>query len=360
MASPRVKATELLLQERVPREAATAPPRPAEESRRAPGRADVAPAAFPIAAYLLSACPVPLQRLLRNGDHQCRRRRQPVAGTLGHPVAGGSHHRPGQPFHLPARRPLGQALVGDVPAHSPGTRRVPGHFSNERAVFRRTDDGIESQLEVVVSAEEDVEVRRLSLTNKSEHTREIEITSYAEIVLGRQEDDVAHPAFGKLFIETQYLPDSSALLCGRRPRAASEANAWAFHTLSVDGRRALPTEWESSRARFLGRGRGHDRPVSLDGRALSGTTGAVLDPVVSLRQRVRLQPGGFARLSFATGASSDRETARALAQKYHDPGAAARAFSMAYTHSQMLLRHLGITSELARQSIGSPPGALSG
>ena len=122
-----------------------------------------------------------------------------------------------------------------------------------------------------------------------------------------------------------------------------------------------PTEWESSRARFLGRGRGHDRPISLDGRALSGTTGAVLDPVVSLRQRVRLQPGGFARLSFATGVSSDRETARALAQKYHDSGTAARAFSMAYTHSQMRAAPSG-HHQRARPSIRSPrvTCALSG
>ncbi|MEO5822306.1 MAG: glucoamylase family protein [Vicinamibacteraceae bacterium] len=346
---PRVKATELLLQERVPREAAAEPPRPAEESRRAL----VAPMSrlrrfrsphtfYPHAQFLSNGSYVTVITNAGGGASQWR----------GLSVTRWREDRttdPGSNFiYLRDVRSgrLWSATYQPI-AQEPDEYLVT--FSNERAVFRRTDDGIESQLEVVVSAEEDVEVRRLSLTNKSEHTREIEVTSYVEIVLGRQEDDVAHPAFGKLFIETEYLPDSSALLCGRRPRSASEASAWAFHTLSVDGRAQSPTEWESSRARFLGRGRGHDRPVSLDGRALSSTTGAVLDPVVSLRQRVRLQPGGFARLSFATGASSDRATAQTLAQKYHDPGAAARAFSMAYTHSQMLIRHLGITSELARQ-----------
>lgn len=345
----RVKATELLLQERVPREAAAEPPRPAEESRRAL----VAPLTrmrrfrsphtfYPHAQFLSNGSYVTVITNAGGGASQWRglsvtRRREDRTTDPGSSFIYLRDVRSGR---------LWSATYQPI-AQEPDEYLVT--FSNERAVFRRTDDGIESQLEVVVSAEEDVEVRRLSLTNKSDRTREIEITSYAEIVLGRQEDDVAHPAFGKLFIETEYLPDSSALLCGRRPRAASEAHVWAFHTLSVDGPPQSPTEWETSRARFLGRGRGHDRPVSLDGRALSGTTGAVLDPVVSLRQRVRLQPGGFARLSFATGASSDRETARTLAQKYRDPGTAARAFSMAYTHSQMLMRHLGITSELARQ-----------
>ena len=344
----RVKATELLLQERVPREAAAEPPRPAEESRRAlvaPVSA-AAPLSSPHTFY-------PHAQFLSNGSYVTV-----VTNAGGGAASGGA-----SPFTRwredRTTDPGGQFIyLRDVRSASSGRRPISATtqepddylvtFSNERAVFRRTDDSIDSQLELVISAEEDVEVRRLSLTNRAT-TRGRSRTSYAEIVLGRQEDDVAHPAFGKLFIETEYLHDSSALLCGRRPRAASEPGAWAFHTLSVDGRAQSPTEWESSRARFLGRGRGPDRPLSLDGRSLSGTTGAVLDPVVSLRQRVRLQPGGFARVSFATGAAPDRDTARALAQKYHDPGAAARAFSMAYTQSQMMLRHLGISGELARQ-----------
>ena len=345
----RVRATELLLQERVPREAAAEPPRPAEESRRAL----VAPMArmrrfrsphtfYPHAQFLSNGSYVTVITNAGGGASQWR----------GLSVTRWREDRTTDPgSHFIYLRDVRSGRLWSA-TYQPTAQEPDDYlvtFSNERAVFHRTDDGIDSQLEVVVSAEEDVEVRRLSLTNKSDRTREIEITSYAEIVLGRQEDDVAHPAFGKLFIQTEYLQNSSALLCGRRPRAASDAGAWAFHTLSVDGRVQSPTEWESSRARFLGRGRGPDRPISLDGRSLSGTTGAVLDPVVSLRQRVRLQPGGFARLSFATGAASDRETTQALAQKYHDPGAAARAFSMAYTHSQMVLRHLGITSELARQ-----------
>ena len=348
-ADSRVRATELLLQERLPREAAAEPPRPAEESRRA--------LVAPLSRLRRFRSPhsfYPHAQFLSNGSYVT------VVTTAG---GGASRWRnlaitrwredrttdPGS--HFLYLRDVRSGHVWSA-TYQPTFREPEEYvvtFSSERAMFRRADDGIETQLEIVVSAEEDVEVRRLSVTNKSDRTREIEITSYAEIVLGRQDDDVAHPAFGKLFIETEYLPASSALLCGRRPRAADESGAWAFHTLSVDGRAQSPTEWETSRARFVGRGRAPDRPIALDGRSLSGTTGAVLDPIVSLRQRVRLQAGGFCRLSFATGAAADRETARTLAQKYHDPGAAARSFAMSYTHSQMLLRHLGITSELARQ-----------
>ena len=121
-----------------------------------------------------------------------------------------------------------------------------------------------------------------------------------------------------------------------------------MHVLSLEGRTQGPLEWETDRARFLGRGRSDDDPQALDGRSLSGTTGVVLDPVVSLRQRVRIAPGGFVRLSFATGMALSRDTALALAQKYHEPSSAARTFALAFAHAQSAQRHLGITSEDAR------------
>jgi cyclic beta-1,2-glucan synthetase len=235
--------------------------------------------------------------------------------------------------------------------HQP-TQRDPEdylvHFLPEKAVFRRRDDGIDTQLEVAVSPEDDVEVRRLSLSNRDDREREIEITSYAEIVLGDRATDLAHPAFGKLFVETEYLPEHTALLCRRRPRASSEPVLIAIHTLSVEGGLRGPVEWETDRAAFLGHGREPNDPQALDGRPLSGSVGAVLDPIAALRYRVRLAPGGFARLSFATGVAVGDPAALALAQKYHDEGMARRAVTLALTHVQISLRHLGLGSDEAQ------------
>ena len=147
-----------------------------------------------------------------------------------------------------------------------------------RATFRRHDDEISTQLDVAVSTEDDVEVRRVTVVNQSTRIREIDVTSYAEIVLAAPADDLAHPAFGKLFLETEYLADSAALLCHRRARDPRDPAVWAVHVLSLEGRPQGPVEWETDRARFLGRGRDTDSPAALDGRALSGTTGIVLDP----------------------------------------------------------------------------------
>jgi cyclic beta-1,2-glucan synthetase len=218
-------------------------------------------------------------------------------------------------------------------------------FVAEKATFHRRDDDIATQLELAVSTEDDVEVRRVTVTNHSVRLREIEVTSYVEIVLAPPADDAAHPAFGKLFLETEYLPKSSALLCHRRPRDPREPGVWALHVLSLEGRTQGPVEWETDRVRFLGRGRATDNPVALDGRTLSGTTGIVLEPIFSLRQRIRLPPGASVRLSFATGVASDRQTAEALAQKYRDPTATARAFALGFTQAQSGLRHLGISND---------------
>ena len=143
------------------------------------------------------------------------------------------------------------------------------------------------------------EVRRLTVSNRGAQTREIEITSYVEIVLARPEDDLAHPAFGKLFVETEFDQQSAGLLFSRRPRASDESPLVGFHVLGVDGPRlGGAVEWETDRARFIGRGRSPANPIVLDGRGLSGTTGAVLDPIGALRERVRLAPGARVRVVF--------------------------------------------------------------
>ena len=199
-----------------------------------------------------------------------------------------------------------------------------------------------------MSTEDDVEVRRVTVVNQSTRIREIDVTSYAEIVLAPPADDLAHPAFGKLFLETEYLADSAALLCHRRPRDPRDPAVWAVHVLSLEGRPQGPVEWETDRARFIGRGRDTDRPAALDGRARCRARRASCSiPSFSLRQRIRLVPGASVRLSFATGIASDRETAEALAQKYRDPSAASRTFALAFTHAQSGLRHLGISNDEA-------------
>ena len=196
-----------------------------------------------------------------------------------------------------------------------------------------------------MSPEDDAELRRVSITNNSHRVRSLDLTSYAEVVLAPPGADLAHPAFSNLFIETTAVPEWDALLCTRRPRSGTD-RAYLVHVLSGRGRIGAATEYETDRARFIGRGRTLANPVALSAAGpLSKTTGAVLDPIVSLRQSIRLPPGGTARLSFTTAFADSEAAARRLIEKYYDRRAVARAIALASTHAQIELRHLGLTVE---------------
>jgi cyclic beta-1,2-glucan glucanotransferase len=346
-AEPRIQATEMLLQERVPRDVAPIEPRPLDQMRVA------APAASaPVRRFRSPHTHFPHTQFLSNGNYVTSLTNAGGGASVWHglPVTrwrrDATRDADGQFIYLRDVRSGAQWSA----THHP-LRREPDEydvmFSADRASFRRRDEDISTQLDVAVSTEDDVEVRRVTVRNHGTRMRELDVTSYAEIVLTTTANDLAHPAFGKLFIETEYLSDSAALLCHRRPRDPNEMGAWAFHALSLEGRSQGPVEWETDRARFLGRGRTAARPLAMDGRALSGTTGVVLDPIVSLRQRVRVSPGASVRLCFATGMAADRETVEALARKYHNPSAATRTFALATTHAESGLRHLGISGDEA-------------
>jgi cyclic beta-1,2-glucan synthetase len=346
-AETRVQATELLLQERVPRHAPAIQPRPLDEMRVV-----ASPPAVAMRQYRSPHTVFPHAQFLSNGNY----------ATIVTNAGGGASFCRGlavtKSRRDPTRDPGSQFVyLRDVrsgavwsAAYHPTAAEPDEYiveFRPERATFRRHDDQIGTQLDVAVSTEDDVEVRRVTIVNQSTRIREIDVTSYAEIVLAPPADDLAHPAFGKLFLETEYLAGGAALLCHRRPRDPRDPTVWAMHVLSLEGRSQGPVEWETDRARFIGRGRDTNAPAALDGSALSGTTGVVLDPIFSLRQRIRLVAGASVRLSFATGIASDRATAQALAQKYRDPSAASRTFALAFTNAQSGLRHLSISYDEA-------------
>ncbi|MBW3636213.1 MAG: hypothetical protein KY445_07070 [Armatimonadetes bacterium] len=225
-------------------------------------------------------------------------------------------------------------------------RRAGVSFRAEKVEFDRRDAEIETRLEVCVSPEDDVEVRRVTLINHSNRARKIELTSFAELSLAPHVADRAHPAFNKLFIQTALVPERDALLAWRRLRKPSETPVWAMH-LMASPHPADEVQFETDRARFLGRARGADTPIALEGD-LSGTAGAVLDPIFSLRRRVTLHPGQRLQMAFVTGAGESEEQVQHLIEKYGDFSSCERAFDLAWTHSQLELHHLRVQAEEAQ------------
>jgi cyclic beta-1,2-glucan synthetase len=214
-------------------------------------------------------------------------------------------------------------------------------FSEGRAEFRRRDHEIETYTEIVVSPEDDIELRRVRLTNRSRTRRVIEVTSYAEVVLAPPAADTLHPAFSNLFVQTEVLHPHPAILCTRRPRSSSEAAPWMFHQLVLRAARCDAMSFETDRMRFIGRDRDVMAPAALDqGKTLSGSAGSVLDPIVAIRCSMILEPDQSATLDLVTGIGDSREIAVGLVQKYQDQRLADRVFDLAWTHSQVVLRQL--------------------
>jgi cellobiose phosphorylase len=228
--------------------------------------------------------------------------------------------------------------------HQPCLTRADSYaamFSEGRAEFRRRDNDIETYTEIIVSPEDDIELRRLKITNRSSRPRRLEVTSYAEVVLAQQAADVTQTAFGKLFVQTQIIPQYHALLCTRRPRSAQEQSPAMFHLLAGQVGELQDISYETDRLAFIGRGNTLAAPQALgDSRHLGGSQGSVLDPIVAIRCHIVLAAGESAVLDFVTGAAEHRAGCMALIEKYHDRHLADRALEVAASHSGITLRQI--------------------
>src|SRR6185503_4660589 len=223
-------------------------------------------------------------------------------------------------------------------------------FADGRAEFIRHDGNLTTVLDVIVSPESDGEVRRITLTNTGTWVREIEVTSYAELVLAPAGADWAHPAFSKLFVETEYMATKGLLLATRRRRSEHEPEVWVAAHSVVEGGDLGALQIETDRARFIGRGRSLRDPAAIsDQRPLSNTTGAVLDPVFASRRRMRIRPGGSVRIAFWTFVARSREEVITIADRHRDPAAFDRVTTLAWSQGQIERYHMGLTSEQANQ-----------
>jgi len=340
-----MRATLLLLQERVPR-TPWVHPHPAETSvervKPTGGESDVR-------FFDTPHTPTPEVHLLSNGRYH-------VAFTN----AGGGYSRWGElsvtRWHEDTTRDCWGTFVylRDVSSgsfwsvgHQPTLRAASSYavvFSQGRAAIRRRDEGLDVHAEITVSPEDDVELRRISISNLGDATRTIELTSYAEVVLATPAADAAHRAFSNLFVQTEWVPEHHAILCTRRPRSGQEKPPFMLHVMRVDGRTTRATSYDTDRAAFVGRGRTPADPQAMHQTKLGDSAGAVLDPIVAIRNTVEIRPGHTVRLHLVTGVADTREHASTLIEKYADRHVAERVLELSWTQAQVLQRRLEATA----------------
>ncbi|WP_254446308.1 GH36-type glycosyl hydrolase domain-containing protein [Pantoea sp. CCBC3-3-1] len=219
-------------------------------------------------------------------------------------------------------------------------------FNDAGVEFSCSDGALTMHTHIVVSPEDDVEIRRITLTHRGRQPRRVNITTYAEVVLAPAASDLAHPAFSNLFVQTEILADDEAILAHRRPRDEHEETPWMFHAMVIHGAVERTTSWESDRAKFIGRGNTPANPHALGplGR-LSNSEGSVLDPILAMQQTFLLRPGEPQVIDIIYGVTMQRESTVKLIEKYRNKINANRVFEMAWSHSQVALRQLNVHAE---------------
>lgn len=359
-ADPMLRAATLLLQERIPKAVAPIFPHVAEASAT---RTDSTEEEGTMRVYTDLAASAPEVHLLSNGQYH-------VAVT----DAGGGYSRWRDLSVTRWREDATRDCYGAFcylrdldsgalwsttlqPTLTQG-KRYRAIFTQTRAEFRRSDDRIDTHTEISVSPEDDIELRRITLTNRSKTPRTIEVTSYAEVVLALPGHDLSHPAFSNLFVQTERLPSRQAILCTRRPRSREERPPWMVHLMTVRGTTVGPATFETDRMKFIGRGRSLASPAAMErNAALSDSEGPVLDPIVCIRNVIRLESRESAQVDLITGVAETRDGVMALAAKYSDARLGDRVFELAWTHSQILLRQLN-ASEAEAQAYARLAGSV--
>jgi cellobiose phosphorylase len=245
-----------------------------------------------------------------------------------------------------------------------GAARIQAHWQPGSFTLEHIENGVRTTMQMCVLADRPAELRRIMLTDLSGAPRRLDVTSLAEVVLNYADAHSAHPAFSKLFLQTVYVDAQQALLVRRRSRDPRERHPALVHAALEEGE----VQFETDRARFYGRGRHAERPAALLSQAsLSGTTGNVLDPVVSLRRTLSIPAGHSASVTFLLGAAADDQTARAMTASWGQPTAIEHAFASARAAAEDQMARLGISAHdhvyaqhLAAAVLRGDPGLRAG
>jgi cyclic beta-1,2-glucan synthetase len=220
-------------------------------------------------------------------------------------------------------------------------------YALHKVEFHRREEGISIHVDVAVAPADDVEVRQITLRNETDQYRRLTVTSAGEPALVPARDASAHPAFNRMFIESEWERDLDALVFARRARSEEEPSVVMVHRLVREGPRVRFGGYETDRAIFFGRGGSVDAPKALSRRGpLSGHTGATLDPVISLMATVELRPKETATLAFVTAVDRSRGAALDLAKRYGSTHAVRWAFRDADHESRRRLQRTQLDPDL--------------
>ena len=353
-SDPVFQATMLLLQERVPK--ATAFYSHTAELSYIQGASSVT--GMPVRVFSSPDTPVPEVQLLSNGRYHVMITNAGGGYSRWKDIAVTRWHEDSTRDNWGTFCYLRDVASGEFwsTAYQPTLKRPANQSNNYEAIFseakvefRCRDHDFDTHTEIAVSPEDDIELRRVRITNRARTRRAIDVTSYAEVVLAPPAAEALHPAFSNLFVQTEIIRQQRAILCTRRPRSQSEQTPWMFHLMAVHGAETGEVSYETDRMQFIGRGNTVENPQAMSGvagfftGALSDSEGSVLDPIVAIRYRITLDPEESVTINIVSGIGETRDVCLGLVEKYRDRHLADRVFDLAWTHGQVFLRQFNAT-----------------
>lgn len=348
-ADPIVKATELLLQEKIPEHSAIVPyreERPLHLNIKEETHSSMRHFNSPLSLY-------PQTHILSNGQYT----------TMLSTTGAGFSTCNGESIHRWSEDPTLESNGSFIyirdhfedniwsNTYSPLNKDpelYQSSFTENKIEYWRKDQIIDCHTEIIVSPEDNAEIKILTLNNNTNDEREIDLTSYMEPVLARAEDDRAHLTFSKMFLETEFIKSKNALLFSRRKRSASDKEKWGIHVVVTNADDDYQVEFETDRSRFIGRGRNISNPMGIfENVPFSNSDEIALDPIISLRQFLKIKPGDTVKVCFTTAFAQTREDALRLIDQYHDIHCFERENEMSWTKTQAQLRHLNLSHDQA-------------
>ncbi|MBN9065638.1 MAG: protein ndvB, partial [Rhizobiales bacterium] len=345
-SDPVIESAELLLQEKAPRNIPTATLK-TEAAERAKGDT---PVELPDTRLVLNPLEaIPATNLVSNGRYS-------VMVT----AAGSGYSRYGDLAVTrwqadPVEDRLGSYLfLRDVETSewwsaTAEPKQAPGEtaytlMSDDKTSFVKMVGTLRSEVECIVVSEGNGEGRRITISNDGASERIVEVTSYAELVLAPEAADNAHPAFSKMFVETEIGRQNGAIFAARRKRDKNEADIALAHFVTDSSGSQREGEAETDRRNFIGRGRTLSDAAAFDPEArLTGGQGCVLDPIIALRRRVRVAPNKKVVLTFWTVVGASREEVEGTMSRIDHSDSFARQAMLSWTRSQVQTHHVGLT-----------------
>lgn len=213
-------------------------------------------------------------------------------------------------------------------------------FTPDMNKITRQDGNIETITKISVAPTEPVEIRRIELVNHGIEDETIEITSFLEPLISEKEQDYAHRAFNKLFLEYEIIEDT--ILIRRKSRDKSKSDMFLAVNLYAENEIIGETEFEVDKEKFYGR-EAIGLPKTVESSIpLGRNIGLTTEPIVAIKNTVKIKANEKVAFNLIMCVSESKEKVIELINKFTNSETIKRNIELAKVKVEAESRYLNI------------------